>query len=134
MPIYDVVDGKQRLETIFMFSKVSPFKRDGFDVKFRFPDDDDPDWYDWNAVERYGHGADFLTYKIQVAEVRGDLSDIIELFVRINSTGKALTSSEKAAMPNTTPASFSRKQRSCRGNYAPTSPVSGSSRPRTLTV
>lgn len=95
MPIYDVLDGKQRLETIFMFSRVSPFKHDGFDVKFRFPDDDVPYWYDWKAVEKYGYAADFLTYKIQVAEVRGELSDIIELFVRINSTGKALTSSER---------------------------------------
>jgi uncharacterized protein with ParB-like and HNH nuclease domain len=30
MPIYDVLDGKQRLETIFMFSKVPPFKKNGF--------------------------------------------------------------------------------------------------------
>ena len=95
MPIYDVLDGKQRLETIFMFSRVSPFKHDGFDVKFRFPDDDGLCLYDWKAVEKDGHAADFLTYKIQVAEVRGELSDIIELFVRINSTGKALSSSEK---------------------------------------
>src|SRR3990170_249118 len=33
--IYDVLDGKQRLETIFMFMKVSPFRREGFDVKFQ---------------------------------------------------------------------------------------------------
>jgi hypothetical protein len=39
--------------------------------------------------------APFLTYTIQVAEVSGEFSDIVELFVRINSTGKALSSSEK---------------------------------------
>lgn len=94
-PIYDVLDGKQRLETLFMFSKVSPFKHSSFDVKFQFPNDDEPYWYDWRTLERENRTADFLTYKIQVAEVQGELSDIIELFVRINSTGKALTSSER---------------------------------------
>jgi hypothetical protein len=37
----------------------------------------------------------FETYKIQTVEVTGDLSEIVDLFVRINSTGKRLTSGEK---------------------------------------
>src|SRR3954453_21467249 len=38
--IYDVLDGKQRLETLFMFCKVSPFQRHWFDVKYQFSDDE----------------------------------------------------------------------------------------------
>jgi hypothetical protein len=34
-------------------------------------------------------------YKFQTVETTGDLSDIIDLFVRINSTGKMLTGAEK---------------------------------------
>lgn len=36
-----------------------------------------------------------MGYKIQTVEVSGDLSEIIDLFVRINSTGKRLTGAEK---------------------------------------
>src|SRR5579883_962648 len=31
--VYDVIDGKQRLESIFMFTCLGRFKRDAFDVK-----------------------------------------------------------------------------------------------------
>src|SRR5204863_4821565 len=34
-------------------------------------------------------------YRIPVIEVDGDMGDIIDVFVRINSTGKALTPQEK---------------------------------------
>lgn len=95
VPVYDVLDGKQRLETIFMFSRVSPFAREGIEVKHQFPGDENPEWWNWRALEKAQRTSDFLMYKIQVAEVRGDFSDIVDLFVRINSTGKALTSSEK---------------------------------------
>ena len=93
--VYDVIDGKQRLETILMFSRQGRFKRDGFNVKLSL--NGDLDYYDWRLLkarhqEEY-HS--FLTYKVQTAEVTGELSDIIDLFVRINSTGKPLTSGEK---------------------------------------
>src|SRR5262249_50296969 len=94
-PVYDVLDGKQRLEAIFKFSRVPPFTRDWFAIKFRFEEDEDWYWWDWKLLEKRGRTSKFLTYKIQVAEVSGELSDIVDLFVRINSTGKALTSSEK---------------------------------------
>jgi hypothetical protein len=96
--IYDVLDGKQRLETIFMFTRVKPFHRDTFQVKYYFPDDDPNEWtgiWDWKSLEKYHRDAPFLTYKLQVAEVSGPLSEIVDLFVRINSTGKALTTSER---------------------------------------
>jgi hypothetical protein len=94
-PVYDVLDGKQRLETIFMFSRVSPFQRQSFDVKFQFDGDDAVYSWDWKDLEKHERTVPFLTYKIQVAEVSGGLGDIVDLFVRINSTGKALTTSEK---------------------------------------
>lgn len=94
IPVYDVLDGKQRLETIFMFSRVSPFSRDSFEVKHQFEGDHECDWWDWKWMEKERRTAAFLNYKIQIAEVKGELSDIIDLFVRINSTGKALSSSE----------------------------------------
>lgn len=94
-PVYDVLDGKQRLESIFMFSRVSPFAHEGFDVKHQFPDEDEVrkwNWTDLKKTQRYGQ---FLSYKIPVVEVKGDFAAIVELFVRINSTGKRLTSAEK---------------------------------------
>ncbi len=94
-PIYVVLDGKQRLETIFMFAKIGRFRRHGFGVKFRFSSDEEAVVYDWKALGEQERLARFLSYKFQVAEVSGDFADIVELFVRINSTGKPLTSSEK---------------------------------------
>lgn len=94
-PIYDVIDGKQRLETLFMFCGEKGFKRDRFDVKFQFADDDRPYSYDWRDLGRWDLTGRLLTYRIQTVEVSGDLADIVDLFVRINSTGKALVSSEK---------------------------------------
>ncbi|MBI2837821.1 MAG: DUF262 domain-containing protein [Acidobacteria bacterium] len=95
MPVYDVIDGKQRLETLFMFTRTRGFMRAGFDVPFRFGDDDRPSRHSWKGLVRQKRHGPVLTYKIQTVEVSGDLSDIVDLFVRINSTGKALTSSEK---------------------------------------
>lgn len=93
--IYDVIDGKQRLETIFMFSKLGRFSREWFDVKADLGEG--PEWVDWATIRKKQHDlqANFESYKIQAVEVTGDLANIIDLFVRINSTGKRLTSGEK---------------------------------------
>lgn len=93
--VYDVIDGKQRLETIFMFTRLGRFKRDWFEVKLDLGDG--LDWYDWRDICRwYPHQrALFDGYKIQTVEVTGELGLIIDLFVRINSTGKRLTSGER---------------------------------------
>lgn len=92
---YDVIDGKQRLETIFMFARMGRFKRQSFDVKLDLGDG--PDWYDWRDIRRHYPTTrhQFESYKVQTVEVTGDLSEIIDLFVRINSTGKRLSSGEK---------------------------------------
>lgn len=93
--IYDVIDGKQRLETIFMFRKLGRFKRQWFDAKLDLGEG--TGWYDWPTITRYFQNcrAAFESYKVQTVEVTGDLRQIIDLFVRINSTGKRLTSGEK---------------------------------------
>lgn len=94
-PIYDVIDGKQRLETIFMFTGLGDFRKDRFEAKLDLGDG--LEWYDWSDVKRSfsSQRAAFETYKIHTVEVTGELSQIIDLFVRINSTGKRLTSGEK---------------------------------------
>lgn len=93
--VYDVIDGKQRLETIFMFTREGRFRRESFDVRLAV--EDGLEWVDWRYIRRklaeLRHRID--SYKIQTVEVEGDLSDIIDLFVRINSTGKPLTPGEK---------------------------------------
>lgn len=93
--IYDVIDGKQRLETILMFAKQGEFKQEAFEVKLDLGDS--LNWLDWSEIRRrYPHLRHaFESYKIQTVEVTGDLSEIIDLFIRINSMGKPLTPGEK---------------------------------------
>ena len=93
--IYDVLDGKQRLETLFMFMRIRPFSKMGFEVPFQFTEDEEPDKYDWRTLDQNKRISPVLAYNLQVAEVSGPFADIVELFVRINSTGKALTTSER---------------------------------------
>lgn len=93
--VYDVIDGKQRLETIFMFTRLGRFKRDWFDVKLDLGEGHD--WHDWTDIRRHFPDcrAALESYKIPTVEVTGGLGDIVDLFVCINSTGKRLTSGEK---------------------------------------
>jgi len=93
--IYDVIDGKQRLETILMFTRQGRFKRDSFDVKLDLGEGLEK--YDWREIchEHPQTRTQFDSYRVQTVEVTGDLAQIIDLFVRINSTGKRLTSGEK---------------------------------------
>jgi hypothetical protein len=46
--IYDVIDGKQRLETIFMFTRLGRFKRQGFEVQLDIGEG--ALWYDWPII------------------------------------------------------------------------------------
>lgn len=91
---YHVLDGKQRLETIFKFAKVSGVRREELAVKYRLAGEDEERWLDWRAINKAGKATAFRSYRMQVVEVHGELSDIVELFVRINSTGTALTRAE----------------------------------------
>lgn len=94
--IYDVIDGKQRIETILMFIGVGRFKRKQFDVRLEL-DDNGLCWWDWKGIKKYSDETrhKFDCFQLQTVEVSGDLAEIVDLFVRINSTGKRLTSGEK---------------------------------------
>jgi hypothetical protein len=90
--VFDVIDGKQRLESILMFTgKI----RGRFATHTQMPGSDTKDWIDWSYLKRKLRQHLVTGYEIPVIEIDGDLGDIIELFVRINSTGKALTPQEK---------------------------------------
>ena len=92
---YDVIDGKQRLETVLMFQGVGHFRRDRFSAKLRIGPDESIEEWDWKKLQKRGHENQLMGYKFQTVEITGDLADIINLFVRINSTGKRLTGAEK---------------------------------------
>ncbi len=96
VPKFDVIDGKQRLETILLFMRKGPLLKTEKElwVRTTFEDDDPLDWWDWSWLSREVKNQ-FRTTKIATIEVEGDLSEIIDLFVRINATGKRLTGQEK---------------------------------------
>jgi uncharacterized protein with ParB-like and HNH nuclease domain len=48
--IYDVIDGKQRLETILMFMGQGRFKRERFDLRLDLGDGQE--WYDWKSIKQ----------------------------------------------------------------------------------
>ncbi len=90
--IYNVIDGKQRIESILMFMGVM---RGRFETKTQLPGEDEAESIGWKHLNKR-HLQHLVTgYRIPVIEVDGDLGDIIDVFVRINSTGKALTPQEK---------------------------------------
>jgi hypothetical protein len=93
--VYDVIDGKQRLETVFMFTEQGRFKRDRFEARLDLGEG--LEWWNWGDIRRNSsaNAAAIRGYKVPTVEVAGQLSEIIDLFVRINSTGKRLTSGEK---------------------------------------
>jgi hypothetical protein len=78
-----------------MFTRQGRFKRQSFDARLDLGEG--PEWYDWRDICKHFHQVrhNVESYKIQTVEVSGDLAQIIDLFVRINSTGKPLTSGEK---------------------------------------
>lgn len=90
--VFDVIDGKQRLESIFMFMGVM---RGRYRTRTQLPGAESAEWVDWNLLRRKGLQPRITGYEIPVIEVDGEMGDIINVFVRINSTGKALTRQEQ---------------------------------------
>jgi len=94
--VYDVIDGKQRLESILMFLGIGRFRRERFGVQLKLDRDGLREW-DWSRIckrtNEIRHRID--CFPLQTVEVSGDFNEIVDLFVRINSTGKRLTSGEK---------------------------------------
>ncbi len=93
--MYDVIDGKQRLESIFMFTRTGRFRKGTFDCKLDLGKGHQ--LYSWPKIEKHfeDEAHEFKTYQIQTIEISGDFADIVNVFVRINSTGKPLTSGER---------------------------------------
>lgn len=90
--VFDVIDGKQRLESIFMFTGAM---RGRYWTRTQLPETDSVDWVDWSLLKRKGLQHLITGYEIPIIEVDGEIGEIIDVFVRINSTGKALTPQEK---------------------------------------
>ena len=90
--IYDVIDGKQRLESILMFMGEI---RGRYRLRTQLDGHDEREWIDWKWLGKRKMQHLVTGYRIPVIEVDGDMGDIIDIFVRINSTGKALTPQEQ---------------------------------------
>jgi len=89
---YDVIDGKQRIESILMFMGAIRGKR--FSTKSQLNADSQEELIDWNTIKRKNLQYKITDYKLQIIYVEGGPGDVIDLFIKINSTGKALTGSE----------------------------------------
>ncbi|HHT9126163.1 MAG TPA: HNH endonuclease family protein [Candidatus Brocadiia bacterium] len=107
--VYDVLDGKQRLETILRFmGKINLKDEDKLWVEFENPKTGKEDYLYFDELhlkkvnKEYEDILDkFWQYPIPIIEYEGDLSDIFgrnvaakEVFVRINSTGSPLEKHE----------------------------------------
>lgn len=90
--VYDVIDGKQRIESFLMFMG---HKQGRFETKTQLPGDDEVKGVTWNQLCKWKKQYIITGYLLPVIEVDGEFGDIVEVFVRINSTGKALTGQEK---------------------------------------
>lgn len=90
--VFDVIDGKQRLESIFKFIGTM---RGQFRAKMQLPETESAEWVTWPILKRKELQHRITGYEIPVIEVDGEIGDIINVFVRINSTGKALTRQEQ---------------------------------------
>lgn len=93
--IHDVIDGKQRIETLFMFMGEPGFGKDRFEVRLDLGDGFRS--WSWKSIQRKHPrlANSLLNFTLQRIEVSGEFARIVDLFVRINSTGKKLTSGEK---------------------------------------
>ena len=90
--IYDVIDGKQRIESVLMFMGLM---RGRYWLKTQLPGEEEVEWIDWKRLCKRKLQHLVTGHRIPVIEVDGEMGDIIDVFVRINSTGKALTPQEK---------------------------------------
>ncbi len=93
---YDVIDGKQRLESLMLFTGEGPLAEAQEPLRFRGDLDGEEalEWRHWADLNRVQKKR-FLDTIIPVIEVTGELGEVAELFVNINSTGKRLTGQER---------------------------------------
>jgi len=90
--VYDVIDGKQRIESFLMFMGL---KQGRFETKTQLPGEEEVKQVSWKLLCKWKQQHIITGYRLPVIEVDGEFGDIVEVFVRINSTGKPLTGQEK---------------------------------------
>ncbi len=90
--VYDVIDGKQRIESVLMF--MGTIRGSRFAARCQLPSEESPSLVDWKHLKARGLQHLVTGYSLLSVEVTGEPGDVIDLFVRINSTGKALTRQE----------------------------------------
>lgn len=95
--ICDVIDGKQRIESLLEFTKTRA------PLIVKLDPENDSDWenqdaneWSWKELQNLERkiARRFLSYEFPVVIVRGSLPDVEQVFIRINSTGKKLTPQE----------------------------------------
>jgi hypothetical protein len=71
-----------------MFLAEGSFRSSWFNARLNFGAGDGRYCWSWREITKHQPGVRtaFLTYKLPYVQVRGDMADISELFVRINST------------------------------------------------
>ncbi len=89
--VFEVIDGKQRIESILMYMGL---KIGRFSAPVQFAGDEIATDLNWTQLQKSKKQSLLEEFQLQIIEVEGGFSEIIELFVRINSTGNALTSQE----------------------------------------
>ncbi len=89
--VFEVIDGKQRLESLLMYAGHMPGR---FSAPIQLHSWEKSREVTWRELHKLKEQSRLEEYQIQTIEVSGDFSDIVELFVRINSTGNALTRQE----------------------------------------
>jgi hypothetical protein len=97
--VFDVIDGKQRIESLLMYMGHKTVMHMGhkigrFSAPIQLPGWEEPKELNWQQLRKHKKQSLLEEYQVQTIEVEGSLSDIIELFVRINSTGNALIPQE----------------------------------------
>ena len=93
--VYDAIDGKQRIESILLFLGEKKGRDKDFEATFTHVEDDEEVtvksmWRNLPDVNKKS----ILRYEMPVVWLDGAPSEVREVFVRINSTGKALSKQE----------------------------------------
>lgn len=93
--VYDAIDGKQRIESILLFLGEMKGKDKDFEAAFTHVEDDEEVVVKstWKHLSELNQKC-ILRYEMPVVWLCGAPSEVREIFVRINSTGKALSKQE----------------------------------------
>lgn len=93
--VYDVIDGKQRIESIFMFIGLNGFRGKKFWFTANWEEEGEPlkEFLYWNDLDPK-EKSKILSYPIHTITIKGTQSEIADVFVRINSTGSKLKPQE----------------------------------------